>query len=70
MDISISEINGETVFAGCRAAHAARALHPRHPGPDRHALGLRHLQLRRLRRADGRQAAEVMHRAGGDGRRA
>ena len=49
-----------------RAAHAARALHPRHRGPDRHPLGLRHLQLRRLRRADGRQAAEVLHRAGRD----
>ena len=49
-----------------RAAHAARALHPRDPRPDRHPLGLRHLQLRRLRRADGRQAGEVVHHPGGD----
>ena len=49
-----------------RAAHAARALHPRHGGPDRHALGLRHVELRRLRRADGRQAAQVVHDAGRD----
>ena len=40
-----------------RAAPAARALHPRDPRADRDPLGLRHLQLRRLRRADGRQAA-------------
>ena len=44
-----------------RAAHAARPLHPRHAGADRHPLGLRHVQLRRLRRADGRQAGEVVH---------
>ena len=30
-------------------------------GPDRHALGLRHLELRRLRRADGRRAGQVVH---------
>ena len=49
-----------------RAAHAARPLHPRHAGPDRDALGLRHVELRRVRRADGRQAGEVVHDAGGD----
>ena len=52
-----------------RAAHAARPLHPRRPRPDRHALGLRHVQLRRVRRADGRRAGEVVHGAGGERRR-
>ena len=33
-----------------------------------HPLGLRHLQLRHLRRADGRRAGEVVHGARGDGR--
>ena len=36
--------------------------------PDRDALGLRHLQLRHVRRADGRRAREVVHGARGDGR--
>ena len=49
-----------------RAAPAARALHPRHARPDRHALGLRHVQLRRLRGPDGRQAGQVVHDARGD----
>ena len=49
-----------------RAAPAARALHPRDARPDRHPLGLRHLELRRLRRADGRQAGQVVHDARGD----
>ncbi len=35
-----------------------------------HALGLRHVQLRRLRRAARRQAGEVLHDPHGDGRRA
>src|SRR4051794_7368357 len=52
-----------------RAAHAARPLPARDARPDRHALGLRHLQLRRLRRADGRQAGEVLHDPRGDVRR-
>ena len=39
------------------------------PRPDRHPLGLRHVQLRHLRRADGRRAGQVVHRARGDGRR-
>ncbi len=52
------------------AAPAARALHPRDARPDRHPLGLRHLQLRRLRGADGRRAGEVVHHARGDVRRA
>ena len=46
-----------------RAAPAARALHPRDARPDRHPLGLRHLQLRRLRRADRRPAGQVVHDA-------
>ena len=44
-----------------RAAPAARPLHSRDARPDRHPLGLRHLQLRRLRRPDGRQAGQVVH---------
>ena len=36
----------------------------------RHALGLRHQQLRHLRGLDGRRAGEVLHGARGDGRRA
>ena len=35
-------------------------------GPDRHPLGLRHLELRRLRGADGRRAGQVVHDARGD----
>ncbi len=65
MQVSIT-VNGEPVSPRHRAAPAARALHPRHPGPDRHPLGLRHVQLRRLRRADGRQADQVLHHAGRD----
>ena len=49
-----------------RAASAARPLHSRDARPDRHPLGLRHLQLRRLRRADGRRAGQVVHDPGGD----
>ena len=49
-----------------RAAPAAHPLHSRHARPDRHPLGLRHLQLRRLRRADGRRAGQVLHDPGGD----
>ena len=41
-----------------------------HLGPDRHALGLRHEQLRRLRRLARRRAGEVVHGARRDGRRA
>ena len=37
-------------------------------GADRDALGLRHLELRHVRGADGRQAGEVVHGARGDGR--
>ena len=48
-----------------RAAPAARALHPRDARPHRHPLGLRHLQLRRVRRADGRPAGQVVHDARG-----
>src|SRR5262249_43321830 len=51
-----------------RAAAAARALHPRHAEPDRHALGLRHVELRRLRRAARRQPRQVLHDVGSDGR--
>ena len=59
-----------------------RAGHPRRRGPDaagplparraradRHALGLRHHQLRRLRRPVRRRAGEVVHRAGARWRR-
>ena len=49
-----------------RAAPAARALHPRDARPDRHPLGLRHLELRRLRRADRRRAGQVVHDPRGD----
>ena len=31
--------------------------------PHRHPLGLRHVELRRLRRADGRRAGQVVHRS-------
>ena len=51
-----------------RAAPAARALHPRDRRPDRNALGLRHVELRRLRRADRRRAGQVVHDPGRDGR--
>ena len=52
-----------------RGAHAARALHPRSPRPDRHPLGVRHLQLRGLRRERRRDRHEELHRARRDGRR-
>ena len=45
-----------------RGPAAARALPARPPRPDRHALGLRHQQLRHLRRLDGRRAGEVAAR--------
>ncbi len=51
------------------AASAARALHPRDARPHRHPLGLRHLQLRRVRGPDGRQARQVVHDARRDVRR-
>ena len=35
-------------------------------GPHGHPLGLRHLELRRLRRADRRRAGQVVHDPGGD----
>ena len=59
---------------GAQRATSSRALLLVHflrddARPDRHPLGLRHLQLRRLRRADGRRAGQVVHRARGDGRR-
>ena len=53
-----------------RAAAAARALPARPPPPDRHPLGLRHLELRGLRRLDGRRAGQELHRARGHGLRA
>ena len=53
-----------------RGSAAAGALPARPPRPDRHALGLRHQQLRHLRGLDGRRAGQVVHRAGRDGRRA
>ena len=49
-----------------RAAPAARPLHPRDARPHGHALGLRHVELRRLRRADRRPAGQVVHDARGD----
>ena len=55
------------VHARRRAAAAARALPARRAGPDRDALGLRHVQLRHVRRPDGRRAGEVLHGAGRDG---
>ncbi len=44
-------VNGEQVDARRRAAPAARPLRPRHARPHRHPLGLRHVELRHLRRA-------------------
>ena len=52
-----------------RTAAAARALPARDARPDRHPLGLRHQQLRHLRRAGRRRAGEVVHRARRHGRR-
>ena len=34
----------------------------RHARPDRHPLGLRHVQLRCLHRLDGRGGGQVVHR--------
>ena len=50
MDISIN-INGETVTRDVEPRTLLVHFIRDTPGPDRHALGLRHLQLRRLRRA-------------------
>ena len=52
-----------------RAARPARALAARRPRPHRHPLGLRHVELRRLRRAPRRRAGEELHGARRDGRR-
>ena len=56
--------------AGRRAAAAADPLPARRPGADRLALGLRHVQLRRLRGVAGRDAGQVLHGARRHGRRA
>ena len=53
-----------------RGPAAAGALPARRARADRHALGLRHQQLRHLRGLAGRRAGEVLHGAGRDGRRA
>ena len=52
-----------------RAAAAADPLPARRSRAHRLALGLRHLQLRRLRGLAGRDAGEVVHGARGHGRR-
>ena len=51
-----------------RAAAPAGPLHPRGRGAHRDPLGLRHVQLRRLRDPDGRPADEVVHRSRRHGR--
>ena len=65
MNVSIT-VNGEQV---------SREIEPRQllvhfiretPGLTGHPLGLRHLELRRLRGADGRRAGQVLHDPGGD----
>ena len=62
-------VNGEEVARGDRGAHAARALPARPPRPHRHPLGLRHQQLRHVRRLARRRAGQVVHGARRDGRR-
>src|SRR5690606_10861265 len=49
------------------AKAAARPLPARRARPHRDALGLRHVQLRSVRRLAGRRAGEVVHGPGGDG---
>ena len=63
-------VNGERGHPRDRGPAAAGALPARPARPDRHPLGLRHQQLRRLRGLAGRRAGEVVHGAGRDGRRA
>ena len=59
------------VRTGRRAANAARVLPPRRVPADRHPRRLRHIELRLLRRRDGRYAGgEVVHDVRGPGRRA
>ena len=55
-------VNGAVAQQGGRAARAARPPPARGARADRHPLGLRHQQLRHLRRARGRRAGEVLHR--------
>ena len=52
-----------------RVAPAAGPPAARAPAPDRHPHRLRHHPLRRLHRAAGRRAGQVLHRAGRAGRR-
>ena len=52
-----------------RAPAAARPLPPRRARPHRHALGLRHVELRHVRGVDGRRAGEELHRPHADGGR-
>ena len=47
-----------------RSAHAAGAVPARATAPDRHARGLRHQPVRRLRGASGRPRRQVVHGAG------
>ena len=65
MQVTIN-INGEQVSRDVEPRQLLVHFIRDTPGPDRHALGLRHLQLRRVRGADGRPAGQVVHDARGD----
>ena len=47
----------------CRSPHAAGAVPARKPAAHRHACGLRHFAVRRLRRPSQRHRGEVLHHA-------
>ena len=68
MQVTIT-INGEQVTRDVEPRMLLVHFLREDAGPDRHPLGLRHLQLRRLRPVGRRQAGEVLHRARRDGRR-
>ena len=62
MHVSMT-VNGKAAAAEIDPAHAAGAVPAREPAPHRHACGLRHQPVRRLRRASGRPGREVLHGA-------
>ena len=57
-------------YRGCRSPHPSGAVFARASPTDRHPCWLRHVAMRRLRRASRRYRGQVLHHARGAGRRA
>ena len=56
-------VNGQARQRQCRPPHPAGPVPARKSAADRHPCRLRHLAMRRLRRASRRQGGEVLHHA-------